>query len=77
MNARERLRGAMARKPVDRVPVALAGEEVGYTKPFLKCFREQTGAESPGEYFDLILDEAVSNCNNQCIAPKCGKSGAC
>lgn len=47
----ERFKLTIQGKPVDRVPFTLQGEVVGYTKPFLKLFKEMTGQESPADYF--------------------------
>ena len=60
MTSRERVLGALARRPTDRTPRLLYEEAIGYTPPIEKLLRERCAPKTPRDYFDMDITRVVA-----------------
>jgi uroporphyrinogen decarboxylase len=55
MTSHERVLGALARRPTDRVPRLLYEEAIGYTPPIEKLLHDKCAPKAPRDYFDMDI----------------------
>ena len=60
MTSRERVLGALARRPIDRTPRLLYEEAIGYTPPIERLLREKCAPKSPRDYFDMDITRVTA-----------------